>query len=84
MLAGLLLGLYIMLVLPEFIRPGDIFMQDNSPLHQAHLIQDLLGELHIEVIDWPPYSPDLNPIENLWALMKAKIYELRPELESAS
>ncbi|OJJ69213.1 hypothetical protein ASPBRDRAFT_131727 [Aspergillus brasiliensis CBS 101740] len=33
---------------------------------------------------WPPYSPDLNPIENLWALIKAKIYELHPELEHAS
>lgn len=32
---------------------------------------------YIEVMDWPPYSPDLNPIENLWALMKAKIYDLK-------
>lgn len=31
-------------------------------------------------MEWPPYSPDLNPIENLWALLKAKIYELRPDL----
>ena len=32
-------------------------------------------------MDWPPYSPDLNPIENLWAIMKAEIYKLHPELE---
>lgn len=31
-------------------------------------------------MEWPPYSPDLNPIENLWALLKAAIYKLRPEL----
>jgi hypothetical protein len=37
----------------------------------------------VEVMVWPPYSPDSNPIENLWALMKAKIYELHPELEKA-
>ena len=31
-------------------------------------------------MDWPSYSPDLNPIENLWTLLTAKIYELRPDL----
>ena len=31
-------------------------------------------------MDWPPYSPDMNPIENLWKLLKAKIIELYPEL----
>lgn len=30
---------------------------------------------------WPPYSPDLNPIENLQTLLKAKIYELHPEIK---
>ena len=34
-------------------------------------------------MDWPPYSPDLNPIENLWALLKAEIYILYPELVGA-
>jgi transposase len=32
---------------------------------------------------WQPYSPDLNPIENLRALMKAEIYKLYTELEHA-
>jgi transposase len=35
-------------------------------------------------MDWPPYSPDLNPIENLWAIMKQEIYKLHPELEHAN
>lgn len=32
---------------------------------------------------WPPYSPNLNLIENLWSLMKREIYKLYPELEFA-
>jgi transposase len=39
--------------------------------------------MEIKVMKWPPYSPDLNPIENLWALVKAEIYRLHPELENA-
>jgi hypothetical protein len=36
--------------------------------------------MNIEVIDWPPYSRDLNLIRSLWALLKAEIYKLRPDL----
>jgi transposase len=69
--------------LPTILQPGDIFMQDNAPIHTARLVQALLSELNVTVMDWPSYSPDLNPIENLWALMKAEIYKLYPELEFA-
>jgi transposase len=58
-------------------------MHDGASIHTAYIIRDLLQDMGVEVMLWPPYSPDLNPIENLWALMKAKIYELYPELERA-
>ncbi|EYE92581.1 uncharacterized protein EURHEDRAFT_186358 [Aspergillus ruber CBS 135680] len=35
----------------------------------------------IPLIDWPPYSPDLNPIEHAWAKLKERIYMLYPDLE---
>jgi transposase len=68
-------------VLPTLIMPGGIFMHDNAATHTAYIVRDTLYEMGIEVMDWPPYSPDLNPIENLWALLKAKIYEICPRLK---
>ncbi|KAJ5635170.1 uncharacterized protein N7484_008483 [Penicillium longicatenatum] len=55
-------------------------IQDNALTHIAHVVWDALQEMNIEVMEWPPHSPDLNPIENLWALLKASIYKLRPDL----
>lgn len=56
-------------------------MHDNALTHRARIVQDLLVELGTEVMEWPPYSPDLSPTENLWVLMKTKIHELDPDMK---
>lgn len=49
-------------------------MHDNAPAHRAKLIKDYLADSNIEFIEWPAYSPDLNPIENIWAWVKYRLY----------
>lgn len=60
------------------------FQQDGDPKHTSRRVQGWL-EQNVRFIpkrDWPPNSPDLNPIENLWAYLQRQVYAREPRTMS--
>ncbi|KAI0997965.1 hypothetical protein K3495_g10225 [Podosphaera aphanis] len=55
-------------------------MQDNAPPHVATTTMKAFEERSVTPIDWPPYSPDFNPTEKVWKIMKVKIEFKNPDL----
>jgi transposase len=61
---------YVEQILCPSLRPGDIVILDNLRLHKAPRIEQLIHAVGAQIKFLPPYSPDLNPIEQLFAKFK--------------
>ena len=60
-----------------------IFQQDNAKVHKSKLTGKWLEDSAIRngfsIMEWPAYSPDMNPIEELWAHLKAELHRRYPD-----
>ncbi len=74
-------------ILEHFMLPsadklyGDadfIFQQDLAPAHTAKGTKSWFNDHGVTVLDWPANLPDLNPIDNLWGIVKRKMRDTRP------
>jgi transposase len=68
-------------LLPQ-LEPGDIIIIDNASFHQGESIQEIVEAAGCEIWYLPPYSPDLNKIENWWAVLKTWMKQRLKEFQT--
>ena len=55
------------------LKPGDYVIWDNAAFHRGDELKEIAEKFDINIIYLPAYSPDLNPIEKLWANFKRNL-----------
>ena len=60
-------------IIHNLIDARGFLLHDNAPIHKAGIVTQFLADNRINTLPWPPNSPDLNCIENIWAAMKRSV-----------
>jgi len=70
-------------ILAPRLRPGQIVIMDNLRAHHAIEVREFIEAAGAELKFLPPYSPDFNPIESCWALVKKELRRAAVRTKSA-
>jgi len=74
---------YIEQFLTPTVRPDDIVIADNLPSHKVAGIRDTIAARGASLAFLPSYSPDQNPIEQVFAKLKAMLRKTQPRSRKA-
>jgi transposase len=64
---------YVREILAPQLRGGDVVVMDNLSSHKVAGVREMIERSGAKLMYLPPYSPDLNPIENIWSKIKQKL-----------
>ena len=64
---------YVEKVLLPVLIPGQTLIMDNASFHKSKKIQNLIESKGCKLLYLPAYSPDFNPIEHYWHMIKSKM-----------
>ncbi len=74
---------YVAQVLIPALEPGAIVVMDNLSAHKSPAVARLLQEAAVQLWYLPPYSPDFNPIEQMWSKVKASLRRTKARTQDA-
>ena len=74
---------YVEQMLVPVLKPGDVVVMDNLGAHKVAGVEAAIRKAGASVLYLPPYSPDLNPIEKMFAKLKAHLRKVKARTEQA-
>lgn len=75
---------YVAQILAPSLRPNDIVIMDNLGSHKGKAVRKIISSVGARLMFLPPYSPDLNPIEQAFAKLKAHLRKASPRSFAAT